>query len=154
MEKNNLKDSLRVVTTLRLKDPDTQKFLKFCAVGFAGLFVDSALFNILRFSIRNSKTASLISGFIAMLTTFTLNNFWYFKNNKIEGNSKKIQGFIIYILSSYVPIVFRSQLIKFSVSRFEDTFWVSNIAFFIGIVIGLIWNYLVYSKIIWKDKNK
>ena len=154
MEKNNLKDSLRVVTTLRLKDPDTQKFLKFCAVGFAGLFVDSALFNILRFSIGNSKTASLISGFIAMLTTFTLNNFWSFKNNKIEGNSKKIQGFIIYILSSYVPIVFRSQLIKFSVSRFGDTFWVSNITFFIGIVVGLIWNYLVYSKIIWKDKNK
>ncbi|HPD73725.1 MAG TPA: glycosyltransferase family 2 protein [bacterium] len=154
MEKNNLKDSLRVVTTLRLKDPDTQKFLKFCAVGFAGLFVDSALFNILRLSIRNSKTASLVSGFIAMLTTFTLNNFWSFKNNKIEGNSKKIQGFIIYILSSYVPIVFRSQLIKFSVSRFGDTFWVSNITFFIGIVVGLIWNYLVYSKIIWKDKNK
>jgi len=56
-------------------------------------------------------------------------------------------------LSSYVPIIFRSQLIKFSVSKFGDTFWVSNTAFFIGIVIGLIWNYFVYSKIIWKDKK-
>jgi len=153
MEKNNLKDSLRVVTTLRLKDLETQKFLKFCAVGFTGLFVDSVLFNILRLSIQNSKTASLISGFIAMLTTFTLNNFWSFKKNKIEGSGKKITSFVIYILSSYVPIFLRSQLIKFSVSRFGDTFWVSNIAFFIGIVFGLIWNYFVYSRIIWKDKK-
>ena len=153
MEKNNLRDSLRVVTTLRLKDPDTQKFLKFCAVGFAGLFVDSVIFNVLRLSIKNPKTASLTSGFVAMLTTFTLNNYWSFKNNKIEGSGKKIRSFVIYILSSYVPIIFRSQLIKFSVSKFGDTFWVSNIAFFVGIVVGLIWNYLVYSKIIWKDKK-
>jgi len=88
-----------------------------------------------------------------MLTTFTLNNYWSFKNNKIEGGGKKIRSFVIYILSSYVPIIFRSQLIKFSVSKFGDTFWVSNIAFFVGIVVGLIWNYLVYSKIIWKDKK-
>lgn len=153
MERNNPIDSLRVVITLRLNDPDTQKFLKFCVVGFTGLFVDSSIFNILRLSIKNSKTASLISGFIAMLTTFTLNNYWSFKNNKIEGSAKKVRGFVIYILSSYVPIVFRSQLIKFSVSKFGDTFWVSNISFFIGIVVGLIWNYFVYSRIIWKDKK-
>lgn len=153
MERNNPIDSLRVVITLRLNDPDTQKFLKFCVVGFTGLFVDSSIFNILRLSIKNSKAASLISGFIAMLTTFTLNNYWSFKNNKIEGSAKKVRGFVIYILSSYVPIVFRSQLIKFSVSKFGDTFWVSNISFFIGIVVGLIWNYFVYSRIIWKDKK-
>ncbi|MBW6442102.1 GtrA family protein, partial [Patescibacteria group bacterium] len=153
MEKNNLKDSLRVVITLRLKDEDTQKFLKFCAVGFAGLFVDTGLFNFLRLTIQNSKTSSLISGLIAMITTFLLNNFWSFNKNKIEGTQKKIFGFIIYFVSSYVPIFLRSQLINFSASKFGDTFLVSNTAFFIGIVFGLIWNFIVYSKIIWKEKK-
>jgi dolichol-phosphate mannosyltransferase len=153
MEKNNLKDSLRVVISLRLKDEQTQKFLKFCAVGFAGLFVDSGLFNILRIIMENSKTASLVSGFIAMMTTFLLNNFWAFKKNRIEGVGKKVSGFIIYVISSYIPIFMRSYLIKFSVSKLGDTFWVSNIAFFVGVVFGLVWNYLVYSKIIWKEKK-
>jgi dolichol-phosphate mannosyltransferase len=153
MEKNNLKDSLRVVIMLRLRDEQTQKFLKFCAVGFAGLFVDSGLFNILRITLGNSKTASLISGLLAMLTTFLLNNFWSFKKNKIEGVGKKATGFIVYMVSSYFPIFLRSNLIKFSVSKLGDTFWVSNGAFFIGVVFGLVWNYLVYSKIIWKEKK-
>jgi len=153
MEGNNLKDSLRVVITLRLRDPDTKKFLRFCVVGFIGFFVDTGLFNLLRVYTENPKTSSLISGFIAMLTTFTLNNFWSFKKNKIEGTRKKITGFIIYIISSYIPIFLRSQMIKFAVSRFGNTFWVANITFLIGVILGLIWNYCVYSKIIWKDKK-
>lgn len=153
MERNNLKDSLRVVLMLRLREEQTQKFLKFCAVGFTGLLVDTGLFNILRIAIENSKTASLLSGFVAMITTFLLNNFWSFKKNKIEGTSGKIKGFIIYVVSSYIPIVFRSQLIKFSVGKFGDTFWPSNIAFFIGIFFGLVWNFVVYSKIIWREKK-
>jgi dolichol-phosphate mannosyltransferase len=153
MEKNNLKDSLRVVFFLRLKDEQTQKFLKFCVVGFVGLFVDSGLFNILRIIIKNSKSSSLISGFIAMIATFLLNNFWSFRKNKIKGSDKKVLSFIIYVVSSYIPILVRSQLIKLSITRFGDTFWPSNIAFFIGILFGLVWNFLVYSKIIWKESN-
>ena len=153
MERNNMIDSLRVVLNLRLKDPQTQKFLKFCIVGVTGLIVDSGLFNVLRISFSNSKTASLLSGLIAMLVTFTINNFWSFKENKISGIVGKIKGFLIYILSSYVPIFLRSQMIKFSVSQFGDTFLVSNITFFIGIMLGLIWNYTVYNKIIWKEKD-
>ena len=153
MEKNNLKDSLRVVISLRLRDDDTKKFLKFCAVGFIGLFVDTGIFNLLRVTLFTSKISSLISGFIAMLTTFTLNNFWSFKKNKIEGIKKKIYSFVVYIVASYIPIIFRSELIKFSIKRFGDTFAVSNGAFFIGIIIGLIWNFTVYNRIIWKDKK-
>jgi len=146
MEGNNLGDSLKVVLKLRLSDPDTQKFLKFCMVGLIGFLVDTGIFNALRVYTKNPKVSSLISGFIAMLTTFTLNNFWSFKKNKIEGAGKKITGFIVYIISSYIPIFFRSQMIKFAVSRFGDTFWVSNITFLIGVILGLIWNYCVYSR--------
>ena len=153
MEKNNPKDSLRVVFTLRLREEKTQKFLRFCAVGFVGLFVDSGLFNLLRVAVFTSKISSLISGFVAMLTTFSLNNFWSFKKNKIKGLKKKIFSFLVYIISSYVPIFLRSELIKFSIGKFGDTFIVSNVAFFIGIVFGLIWNFTVYSKIIWRNKN-
>jgi len=153
MEKNNLKDSLRVVITLRLRDEETRKFLRFCIVGLIGFIVDSGVFNILRLLIQNSKTASLLSGLIAMMTTFALNNLWSFKQNKLEGAKNSVVSFLVYVISSYVPIFLRSELIKFSSSRFGDTFWVVNIAFLIGVAFGLIWNFIVYSKIIWRKKK-
>lgn len=153
MEKNNLKDSLRVVITLRLRDEETKKFLRFCVVGLIGFIVDSGSFNILRLLIQNSKTASLLSGLIAMMTTFALNNLWSFKQNKLKGAKNNVVSFLVYVILSYVPILLRSELIKFSSSRFGDTFWVVNIAFLIGVAFGLIWNFLVYSKIIWRKKK-
>lgn len=153
MEGNNAIDSLRVVLTLRLKDKNTQKFLKFCSVGFIGLFTDTGIFNLLRIGLFSSKVSSLISGFAGMLSTFLLNNFWAFKDNKLEGMKKKITSLVVYLVSSYIPILFRSELIKFSIGKFGDTFLVSNTAFFIGVVLGLIWNFTVYSKFIWRDKS-
>jgi len=153
MEKNNLIDSLRVVTTLRLRDKDTQKFLKFCVVGFIGLFTDAGLANIFRLTIFSSKDSPLVSGLIAMLVTFLLNNFWSFNENKIKGFLNKAIYFLVYCVSSYVPIVFRSWLVGYFVSNFGNTFVVFNIAFFIGIIVGLIWNFTVYSRIIWRKKN-
>jgi dolichol-phosphate mannosyltransferase len=149
MENNNAADSLRVVVMLRFNE--NKKFFKFIIVGFTGLFVDTLGFNILRILLRDSSLAAWLSGFIAMLVTFTLNNYWSFSESKIKGIDKKVKGFVIYIVSSMVPILIRGKLVMFATQNFGDTFLISNMAFFIGIVFGLIWNYTVYSKIIWKD---
>ncbi|NMB69982.1 glycosyltransferase family 2 protein [candidate division WWE3 bacterium] len=151
MERNNFIDSLKVVLMLRMYE--NKAFYKFVMVGFAGLFVDTTLFNILRLILPASHTAALVSGFIAMMTTFTLNNFWSFNERKIESTSHKVLGFIIYVASSYVPIQIRSMLVDYATEHFGDTFVVSNIAFFIGIVFGLVWNFTVYSRIIWRKKG-
>jgi len=153
MENNNPIDSLRVVITLRLKDKDSQRFLRFCAVGFAGLFTDTFLANIFRVTFLTSRTAPLLSGLIAMIVTFVLNNFWSFNENKIPGFLKKLVYFVFYCVSSYVPVWFRSVLTGFATSSFGNTFLVFNTAFFIGIVLGLIWNFTIYSKIIWRTKK-
>lgn len=148
MEKNNFSDSLRVVVMLRFNE--NRSFFKFLAVGFIGLFVDTGLFNILRLTSIGSNYAALISGGLAMLTTFLLNNYWSFNEHKIEGFSKKLLGILVYVISSSVPIVVRSKIVYFAGQNFGDTFLISNIAFFIGIIFGLVWNFTVYSKIIWK----
>ena len=152
MERNNLFDSLRVVLMLRLRDKDTQKFLKFCVVGFIGLATDAGLANLFRITILSPRNAPLASGLVAMMVTFLFNNFWSFNEFKIRGTGSKFLYFIVYCISSYVPIVFRSFLVGFCVNKFGNSFVVFNVAFFVGIVVGLIWNYLVYSKIIWRKK--
>ncbi len=204
MENNNALDSLKVVLSLRINE--NKNFFKFVAVGFTGLFVDSGLFNILRLiGSIGSMYAAPISGFIAMLTTFYLNNFWSFDDRKIKATIGKLVGVIFYValyfilapfmgftyavavsgfsaaiiifildklkfsnsvsfngvitnilnvltyfMFSAVPVVIRSDIVRVAVLTFGDSFIVSNVAFFGGIILGLIWNFAVYSRIIWK----
>ncbi len=157
MENNNFMDSLRVVLTLRFGKKVTAlmspNFLKFCIVGFTGLFVDTGLFNILRVTLLSSNYAALTSGTIAMITTFLLNNYWSFKERKLEGMTKKVISWILYVVVSFVPILIRSKLVGIATASFGNTFIVSNVAFVIGVLFGLIWNFTMYSKIIWRKSK-
>lgn len=151
MGRGNFSDSLKVVLLLRYKE--STQLIRFLCVGMAGLFVDTMLFNILRLTLVGTHLAPVISGFTAMLTTFLLNNFWSFNDRKLEGGKNRIISLGVYIVSSTFPIVARSLLVSFGVSSFGDTFLISNGAFFIGAVFGLVWNFTVYSKIIWRKKD-
>jgi dolichol-phosphate mannosyltransferase len=151
MEKNNFSDSLRVVLLLRFNE--NRNFFKFCIVGFAGLAVDAGIFNILRVVALPSNYSALVSGFIAMVTTFMLNNYWSFRERKLEGATNKLVSLAIYVISSLIPILVRSKLINIATTTYGDTLLISNVAFFIGIAFGLIWNFTVYSKLIWRHKR-
>lgn len=151
MERNNFADSLRVVLTIRYNE--NKSFFKFVLVGFTGLFIDTLLFNVIRLTPLGSKTAPIISGLIAMLATFALNNMWSFSDRKIASTKTRIISLVVYILSSLVPIMVRSKLVYIAVHYVADTFVVSNAAFFIGITFGLVWNFTIYSKIIWRKKD-
>ena len=148
MEKSNFFDSLKVVLTIRFRE--SKSFFKFLTVGAIGLVVDTTSFNIFRLVLARSSLAALLSGLIGLLTTFILNNFWSFGERKLEGFSKNALSFVLYLLSSLVPIFVRSKLVYFAGSRFGDTFLISNTAFFVGIAFGLVWNYAIYSRIIWR----
>lgn len=150
MEKNNPIDSLRVVVTLRFQE--LKSFFKFGTVGLIGFATDWGIFNIFIWQkIFDASISSLISGFVAMNVTFLLNNFWSFGNQKITSVGKILQKAPLYYLISYVPIYFRSKLlIPWAHLLLGDTNLVSNLALFVGIALGLIWNFFFYKKIIWR----
>jgi dolichol-phosphate mannosyltransferase len=151
MERGNAVDSLKVVVKLRLVE--SKRFIKFVLAGFAGMFSDLTIFNILRFFLLSSPIASAISGIFAMMVTYTINNFWSFRDRKKTKIWQNIKSFAFYGASSYIPILIRSWLVAVFVRNFGDTFFVANTAFFIGILFGLVWNFTIYSKIIWRKKE-
>ncbi len=176
MERDNALDSLRVVFLIKsehsknkvlkwiftglfslstfamvfLSRPENKSFIKFAIVGFVGLFTDGTAFNILRLTPLGTVLSAPISGLIAMITTFMLNNRWSFGDRKLEGTSKKAASFAFYIASSTVPILVRTWMVTHAVTNFGDTFLVSNIAFLLGVIFGLFWNYTIYSNLIWR----
>lgn len=151
MERSNFAESFKVV--LHFAKLKYKNFIKFVVVGFGGLFTDLLIFNISNIFVRSS-TASIISGSIAMLFTFSFNNFWSFRDREKIILRMIIPTFFFYAASSYVPILLRSYLIHELELRFGESLLISNLGMLIGISFGIIWNFTVYSKIIWKRKNK
>jgi len=153
MESNTLSDSLKVVLSIRINE--NKEFVKFLCVGMCGLFVDTLLFNIFRITFFDPALSAVVSGFIAMMVTFTLNNIWSFGERKIGGFGKILGTFVIYGVSSLIPIIIRSQLVDLFVKALGNGFIPANLGFGIGLVFGLGWNYVIYSRIIWrKSTNK
>jgi len=149
--KNNIIDSLRVVFTLRWRK--SEKFLKVCVVGFMGAVVQFSIFNVLRLRLK-PEWANAIAVEIAVICNFIVNNIWTFKEEKIKFNQlKKLASkFLQFNLVSMGSITIQFIVMKAGVAMFGRSFILENLLVMIGILIGLIWNYTMYTKLIWKKK--
>jgi dolichol-phosphate mannosyltransferase len=152
MEGNNALDSLKVVLAIRINE--YKNFVKFLCVGAAGFVTDIILFNVLRVTLFDSPLSAVASGLVAMIVTFTLNNIWSFGERRIGGFLAVLGTFVVYTISSAIPVLFRSQLVDLFVKASGDRTLVANVGFLIGVAFGLAWNYVIYSKLIWRKSQK
>lgn len=151
--KNNIKDSLRVIFTLRWRE--SQKFIKVCIVGGIGAIIQFSLFNFLRLKIA-PEYANTIAVEIAVISNFLINNLWTFKEEKINFNEigKLVAKFFQFNLVSLGSIFIQFLVMKIGVSILGRSVLLENGFVLIGILIGLVWNYTMYTKLIWKKKAK
>ncbi len=147
MHRNNPMETLRVIFTIKFRERES--FFKFLLVGTAGFATDFLLFNIFSTIEPLYATSALLSGFFAMLTTLLLNNIWSFRANSMGKKLDAVWKTAFYFISSAVPIFVRNWLVNYSGVTLGHNFFIRNGTFLIGVALGLIWNYLVYSKIIW-----
>lgn len=149
--KNNVLDSLRVVFTLRFQE--SEKFIKVCLVGGIGAVIQFSIFNFLRLKI-SPEYANAVAVEIAVISNFILNNIWTFREEKIHFSQLKklISKFFQFNLVSLGSILIQFLVVKIGVSFFGRSFLWENILVAIGILLGLIWNYTMYTRLIWKKK--
>ena len=147
--KNNIQDSLRVVFTLRWRE--SQKFIKVCLVGGIGAVIQFSLFNSLRLKI-SPEYANTIAVEIAVISNFIINNTWTFKEEKIKFSQigKLIVKFLQFNLVSLGSIFIQFLVMKIGISTLRRSFLLENAFVAVGILIGLLWNYTMYTKLIWK----
>jgi len=149
--KNNVIDSLRVVFTLRWRE--SQKFIKVCLVGFIGAIIQFSIFNLLR-NLLTPEYANTIAVEIAVISNFIINNIWTFKEDRIQFTKFKRLGykFLQFNFVSLGSILIQFLVMKIGVSFLGRSILWENILVACGILIGLIWNYTMYTRIIWKKK--
>lgn len=161
IEPKTAKDIFRSVFLLRWNDPTTKKFIKFGCIGLFGFVINKIgldfFANILKnlintVGIRNF-IANALAAEVSIISNFTLNNLWTFKNEKLIWGKKLIEKFITFNLSSVISgIIIPSIVIGAGTQVFGDQyrflFLVIAVAFF---TVPL--NWFIYNLVIWKKKK-
>jgi len=148
--KNNIKDSLKVVFTLRLRE--SQQFLKFCVVGLVGYIINAsglAIFASLGFV---EWLIWALSTEMAIISNFTLNNLWTFKAKKITGLAI-IKKFLQFNLTSAGALLI--QTVAGTIGTYIlGPQYRQLLLPFIVVFLVLPYNYFMYTKVIWKTGRK
>lgn len=147
---NSIMDSLQVLFTLRFQA--LKIYLKMCLVGLSGVLVQFLVYNILRHDF-SPIIATQIAIIMAILSNFILNNRYTFKRMFKVPRSKKIKSLSLFIGYSILMIFLQSYWLHLGINYFGTGFWSENLLIFSGMVIGSLFNYLTYSRLIWRDTN-
>ncbi|OGD63419.1 hypothetical protein A2160_03050 [Candidatus Beckwithbacteria bacterium RBG_13_42_9] len=172
--RNNIKDSLRVVFTLRLRE--SAQFIKFGVVGFIGFIVNAVGIELLRSLVFIEGLAAIFTQFanlpilsllaapsswaggggaeFAIISNFTLNNLWTFKEKKITDPLRLFLKFLQFNLTSVGAVVIQFAVVGGATLTFGDTRLVRQLAFLVALVSLIVpYNYLMYTRVIWKTKK-
>ncbi len=137
------------VVKTRALDFFRSRFFKFGIVGFIG-YVINALFLYL-FSKMNLVEWLSWAGSteLAIISNFTLNNLWTFKNEKIKGVGKLIYKFLQFNLTSAGALIIQTAAGTIGVSILGPQYRQILLPFIVLFLV-LPYNYLMYNLVIWK----
>ncbi|MEK7565517.1 MAG: glycosyltransferase [Patescibacteria group bacterium] len=141
---------------LRYRLQKSASFLKFCVVGGIGFFINTTgLLVGVHFGLTPAN-AGAIGAEAAILSNFILNNFWTFSDRKLTSFKEMLWKFLQFNLLSFGSVIIQYTCLKvgeliFGLARYKSSSW--YMVFYVGGVgLGLIWNYIMYSKVIWRKK--
>ncbi len=124
-------------------------FLRFVVIGFCGFLTNYivliVLFDLIKLPIL---AAQIVGAEIALLTTFTGNNYWAFRDHHHISVRKKL---LKYHVTSGAAICITTTTVVLLV-RYGHLYY--GLALVIAAAIGMIWNYLFNSKVIFKKLRK
>lgn len=142
-----IRDVLLFVFRQRIKRAIYGPFLKFCIVGTIGFTINTLLLELLVTIGFHPSVGSAVGAEFAILSNFFWNNAWTFKSSKITG-LRLIKKFLQFNTASLGAILLQAG----TVAAGTIFFGFSSYRFFylIGVGFGLVWNYTMYSRVIWK----
>ncbi|MFZ2025240.1 MAG: glycosyltransferase family 2 protein [Microgenomates group bacterium] len=128
-------------------------FGKFLVVGGIGFVLNAVLLIVFRELVGLSASiANLIGAAVAIFSNFNFNNIWTFKDQKIDSVGKYLGKLIqFYGTSLFGVIVIQTGTIELATRLFGETYYF--VYFLIGTSLLLVWNYFMYSRVIWKKRT-
>jgi dolichol-phosphate mannosyltransferase len=147
---------------VRLRFSRSARFIRFCIVGFSGVFVDLGVFWFLRDGFGLGLTRStVISAEVAIVNNFLWNDLWTFGDiaRRQPGKRQRIKRLIKFNVICLMGIVLQTLLVNFFFAFFESvhftqTFgtWLRSdlLSKLVAIFIVTFWNYWLNSRLSWR----
>jgi dolichol-phosphate mannosyltransferase len=128
-------------------------FIKYVIVGIIGFLIDFGLSFLFIEKVHLAVwLATIISAESAIISNFYWNNSWSFAHKKLEGGwLTYLPQFLKFNLVSVGAIAIQAIGIQISVNILGKKFWYLYKALII-IFIVIPYSYILYNKVIWKDK--
>jgi dolichol-phosphate mannosyltransferase len=170
-------NTLQYILKVRIIEILKSRIFKFGMVGGLGFVVNLVFFNIFKLLTLWTGLSTLIGvpvenplfsdqGFavvlgaeVAILSNYLLNNLWTFGDRKIKGLGKHLSKFLQFNLGSIGSVVIQYIVMQmcvllfgiFTLLDFAGVQILSdNLYLVLGVLLGMIWNFSIYSFVIWK----
>jgi len=153
--KNEMKETLRVIFLYQLHNPKIQRFLKFGIVGGTGLIIQTTIFEFFGVitKVMSPSLATILGGELAIISNFTLNNLWTFKEFQVTG-LKIINKFVQFNLTSLIALTIQFIILRIGEAVAKGNPIIIQFFYFGALIIVLMTNYYIYNKFIWKTGVK
>lgn len=142
-----IRDIFLYILHARSRAVASRSFIKFCVVGTLGFVINTIILELfVRFG-THPVVGSMIGAECAIISNFLLNNAWTFHERRVDG-IKKWKKFIQFNGTSIGAIAIQGVTVGIGSYLFGVGGY--RLYYIIGVGIGLMWNYTMYSKVIWK----
>jgi len=166
-----IKNTLMYIVKVRMQEIFAMRVFKFGVVGgigfvinTLGLFIFSRISGLQTFAlmlqqstgasfINISGLASALGAECAIVSNFTWNNLWTFKDRKMTSVWQIIPKFIQFNVSSFGAVLIQFVVVGAGTALTGTSPLSRMIWLVVATAIGMVLNYIIYSKVIWKEKH-
>jgi dolichol-phosphate mannosyltransferase len=137
------------VFTAQKHSPRVRKWVKFLIVGGWGFIINTIILELLVWSGFHPAAGSAIGAEGAIVSNFLLNNHWTFRDRKIE-KSRRFIKFLQFNGTSLGAIALQAGVVYMGTHVYGIEAY--RIFYILGVMTSLVWNYVMYSRVIWKKQ--
>jgi putative flippase GtrA len=145
---------IRLYLNFRKKNIFTrsERLVRFLSIGVVSVAVQALIFNILLVvsDIRPSVNAIIADQF-AIVLSYYLNGKYAFHALQFSNYTDSLRKFIKFYFSMMSSTVIQAVIIFINVQIFGRSFIVANLAYILGILVAIVWNYFLQSRVVWKN---
>lgn len=153
-------DTLAYIFKVRVREMLAATFFKFCVVGFIGFLINFFGLEVFVKMGLPPSTAAALGAEAAIVSNFIWNNLWTFSHARLRLSQVPFKFFLFNLTSAGAVIIQYSVLkvgeLYYGLVGFKAPVRIGlllaryHLFFLIAVVIGLVWNFFFYSKVIWK----
>lgn len=144
-------DLLKYVITARIIE--LKRFVKFLFVGGTGFLINASVYWMLvNYSHLSLVLANTIAAQIAIFSNYNLNNAWTFGDRgNVTFKSYFVKLLQFFLTSNIGVFIFQNGIIKLGDTLYGREHYF--IYFLFGTALLLVWNFFMYSQVIWRKKS-